>query len=69
MPLSTGNLVVIVLKDVRPKLSTSLALQKLLPYKEMVRRVTDCMRYSQTKESRNEPEQLPESGKPSRTSN
>lgn len=69
MPLSTGNLVVIVLKDVRPKLSTSLALQKLLPYKEMVRRVTDCMWYFQTKESRKEPEQLPESGKPSRTSN
>ena len=61
--------VVIVLKDVRPKLSTSLALQKLLPYKEMVRRVTDCMRYFQTKESRKEPEQPPESGKPSRTSN
>lgn len=61
--------VVIVLKDVRPKLSTSLALQKLLPYKEMVRRVIDCMRYFQTKESRKEPEQPPESGKPSRTSN
>ena len=61
--------VVIVLKDVRTKLSTSLTLQKLLPYKEMVRRVADCMWYFQTKEPRKEPEQLPESVKLSRTSN
>lgn len=61
--------VVIVLKNVRSKLSTSLTLRKLLPYKEMVRKVADCMRYFQTKEPTKEPEQLPESGKPSRTSN
>lgn len=60
--------VLIVLKDVRPKLSTSLTLRKLMPYKEMVRRVADCVRYFQTKEPRKEPEELPESGKPSLTS-
>ena len=62
-----GN-VLIVLKDVRPKLSTSLTLRKLMPYKEMVRRVANCMRYFQTKEPRKELEELPESGKPSLTS-
>ena len=60
--------VLIVLKDVRPKLSTSLTLRKLMPYKEMVRRVANCMRYFQTKEPRKELEELPESGKPSLTS-
>ena len=60
--------VLIVLKDVRPKLSISLTLRKLMPYKEMVRRVANCVRYFQTKEPRKELEELPESGKPSLTS-
>ena len=58
----------IVLKDVRPKLSTSLTLRNFMPYKEMVRRVANCVWYFQTKEPRKELEELPESGKPSLTS-
>ena len=47
-------------KELRPKMMTVVALRKLLPYKLMVKKVADCVRYLQQREPRKDPEELPE---------
>ena len=55
-------------QDLRPKMMMVVSIRKLLPYKNMLKKVADYVRYLQQVEPRKDPQDLPEIHQETRTS-